>query len=156
MIGQLPSSFDARPSQSVLVGDVREQLATLDDESIQCVVTSPPYFGLRDYGVGGQIGLEQSPAEFIAALVGVFDGVRRVLRKDGVVFCNLGDSYAGSGKAPQGASGIGNQNTRMAGVIDPKGDKSKTTYPGEWELRDDLTEQEVAYVLRELAACKSL
>jgi len=80
---------------TILVGDVREQLRTLADNSVHCIVTSPPYWGLRDYGVDGQIGLEASPAEFIAAMVGVFDELRRVLRPDGTCWMNMGDSYAG-------------------------------------------------------------
>lgn len=67
-------------------------------QSVHTVVTSPPYFGLRDYGTDGQIGLEPTPEEFVAALVEVFREVRRVLRDDGTVWLNLGDSYAGSGK----------------------------------------------------------
>ena len=81
-------------STTILVGDVSEKLAGLDAASVQCCVTSPPYWGLRDYGCEGQIGLEPTPAEFVARLVGVFREVRRVLRPDGVCFVNLGDSYA--------------------------------------------------------------
>ena len=66
------------------------------DESVQCCVTSPPYWGLRDYGVAGQLGLERTPAEYVEKIVAVFREVRRVLRKDGTVWLNLGDSYAGS------------------------------------------------------------
>jgi DNA modification methylase len=77
----------------IIEGDCREMLATLPAESVHCCVTSPPYFGLRDYGVAGQIGLEPSPDEFIAALVVVFREVRRVLRSDGTLWLNLGDSY---------------------------------------------------------------
>lgn len=86
----------------ILCGDAREQLKQLPDGSAQCVVTSPPYFGLRDYKCDGQIGLEPTPEEYVEKLVGVFREVRRVLRDDGVCFLNLGDSYAGSG--PSGAS----------------------------------------------------
>jgi len=78
-------------------GDCREILRTLPDQSVNCCVTSPPYFGLRDYGVAGQIGLEPTPDEFIAEMVAVFREVRRVLRDDGTLWLNLGDSYAGSG-----------------------------------------------------------
>lgn len=85
-------------SVTILVGDVREKLRTLDADSIHCVVTSPPYWGLRDYGVEGQIGLESSPAEFIATMVEVFEEVRRVLRPDGTCWINMGDSYANDGK----------------------------------------------------------
>lgn len=78
----------------VICGDVREKLAELPAGSVQCCVTSPPYFGLRDYGVHGQIGLEPTLAEYVAAMVDVFREVRRVLRDDGTVWLNLGDSYA--------------------------------------------------------------
>lgn len=77
-------------------------LQTLDDESICCCVTSPPYYGLRDYGFDGQIGLESTPDEYVNRLVEVFREVRRVLRKDGTLWLNLGDSYSGSGKGPSG------------------------------------------------------
>ena len=77
----------------VIEGDVREVLKTLDDESVQCVVTSPPYWGLRDYGVDDQLGLEATPEEYVANMVSVFQEVKRVLRKDGTVWLNLGDSY---------------------------------------------------------------
>lgn len=78
-------------------GDCRDVLRTLPDKSVHCCITSPPYFGLRDYGMADQIGLEPTPDEFIAELVAVFREVRRVLRDDGTLFLNLGDSYAGGG-----------------------------------------------------------
>jgi DNA modification methylase len=77
----------------ILQGDCLEQLKTLPDTSVQCCVTSPPYYGLRDYGVDGQIGLEETPEAYVEKLVQVFREVRRVLRDDGTVFLNLGDSY---------------------------------------------------------------
>lgn len=77
----------------ILNGDCRSVLATLPDASVQCCVTSPPYFGLRDYGVDGQIGLEASPEAFVAEMVAVFREVRRGLRDDGTLWLNLGDSY---------------------------------------------------------------
>jgi DNA modification methylase len=80
---------------TLLLGDAVEQLGTLPDGSVDCVVTSPPYFGLRDYGGHpGQIGLEPSPAEYVARLVEVFAEVQRVLAEDGTLWLNLGDSYA--------------------------------------------------------------
>ncbi len=97
----------------ILHGDVRAMLAGLEADSVQCVVTSPPYYGLRDYGVDGQIGHEPTPAEFVAELVAVFAEVRRVLRPDGVCWLNMGDSYAGSGKGPTGKRGIGDQAARQ-------------------------------------------
>lgn len=85
-------------SVRTLVGDARERLRELPAESVHCVVTSPPYFGLRDYGVAGQLGLEPSVAEYVSALVAVFREVHRVLRPDGVLWLNLGDSYSGGGR----------------------------------------------------------
>jgi len=84
------------PTHQILVGDCIEMMRTLPDKSVHTCVTSPPYFGLRDYGVDGQIGLEETPGEFIARLVEVFREVRRVLRDDGTAWVNMGDSYAGS------------------------------------------------------------
>lgn len=91
----------------IYCGDCLEILKTLPTESVNCCVTSPPYYGLRDYGVSGQIGLEQSPEEYVAKLVDVFREVKRVLRDDGVLFLNLGDSYAGGkqGRDDGGDSG---------------------------------------------------
>jgi DNA modification methylase len=83
-------------SAKILVGDCIKIMATLPADSVQCCVTSPPYFGLRDYGVDGQIGLEPTLAEWVAKMVDVFAQVRRVLKPDGVLWLNLGDAYAGS------------------------------------------------------------
>lgn len=103
-------------SITILIGDVRERLKQLPSDSIHCCVTSPPYWGLRDYGVDGQIGLEASPAEFIATMVEVFEEVRRVLRPDGTCWVNMGDSYAtGAGKV-NSAPGGGTQGERWTGI----------------------------------------
>jgi DNA modification methylase len=85
-------------SVQILIGDCRERLRELPDASVNCCVTSPPYFGLRDYGVDGQMGLEPTPDEFVAGMVEVFREVRRVLRDDGTLWLNIGDSYANDGK----------------------------------------------------------
>ncbi|NLH78624.1 MAG: site-specific DNA-methyltransferase [Acidobacteria bacterium] len=82
----------------ILNGDALEMLRTLPDESVNCCVTSPPYYGLRDYGAAGQIGLESTPEQYIERLVSVFREVRRVLRNDGTLWVNIGDSYAGGGR----------------------------------------------------------
>lgn len=82
------------PNLDVYCGDALDVLSKLPDESVQCCVTSPPYWGLRDYGVEGQLGLEKTPQEFVAKMVAVFAEVRRVLKKDGTAWVNLGDSYA--------------------------------------------------------------
>jgi DNA modification methylase len=81
----------------ILSGDCRDSMATLPEQSVHCCVTSPPYFGLRDYGHEGQIGLEDTPDAYVQQLVEVFRAVRRVLRDDGTLWLNLGDSYANSG-----------------------------------------------------------
>lgn len=83
------------------LGDAIRTLRTLPDESVDCIVTSPPYFGLRDYGVPGQYGLEVSPAEYVATMRAVFSEARRVLATDGTCWINLDDSYA----YPPGSAG---------------------------------------------------
>ena len=83
----------------ILSGNALSALTGLADRSINCCVTSPPYWGLRDYGVPGQLGLEKTPEEYTARMVEIFREVRRVLRDDGTLWLNLGDSYNGSGGA---------------------------------------------------------
>jgi len=80
-------------SYSVLIGDCVQSMRTLPDQRVHCVVTSPPYFGLRDYGVEGQIGLEETPEAYVQRMVEVFREVKRVLRDDGTLWLNIGDSY---------------------------------------------------------------
>jgi DNA modification methylase len=91
-------------SVRILIGDCRDKLRELPDASVNCCVTSPPYFGLRDYGVDGQMGLEPTPDEFVSGMVEVFREVRRVLRDDGTLWLNIGDSYAASGRGGGGGS----------------------------------------------------
>lgn len=88
------------------VGDCLEVMRGMADESVQTCITSPPYFGLRDYGVDGQIGLEATPGEFVGRLVEVFREVRRLLRDDGTLWLNLGDSYASKPNGSIGATGL--------------------------------------------------
>jgi DNA modification methylase len=83
-------------TQRIIAGDCREGMRTLPEASVHCCVTSPPYWGLRDYGHERQIGLEGTPEQYVARMVEVFRDVRRVLRDDGTLWLNLGDSYAGS------------------------------------------------------------
>lgn len=80
----------------IYLGNCIDVLKTFPEKSINCCITSPPYYGLRDYGVDGQIGNEESPEEYIEKLVSVFDEVKRVLTDDGVLWLNLGDCWAGS------------------------------------------------------------
>jgi DNA modification methylase len=103
----------------VLQGDCRDVLKTLPTESVHCVVTSPPYWGLRDYGSEGQIGLEGSPEAFVNELVTVFGQVRRVLRADGTVWLNLGDSYASTGSGKQGNGQMASRSVAGARIAPP-------------------------------------
>jgi DNA modification methylase len=87
----------------IIHGDCRDVMPTLPSDSFDCIVTSPPYYWARDYGVDGQMGHEDTPQEFVDALAGVFDECRRVLKETGVVWLNLGDSfYSGNGQ-PKGS-----------------------------------------------------
>lgn len=101
------------PDVTLYLGDAVEVLRDLPDRSVHAALCSPPFYGLRDYGVSGQIGLEQTPEEWAASLVAVFDEVRRVLRDDGTLWVECGDSYAANGTQKWG----GNVNeSREAGV----------------------------------------
>ena len=125
----------------VIVGDCLESMRNMSDQSVHCCVTSPPYFGLRDYGVDGQIGLEPTPEEFVQALVEVFREVRRVLRNDGTLWLNLGDSYAqqggrgeqGATSARKGRSNVGAQQKRSS-LRAPEGFKPKDLIGIPWRV----------------------
>lgn len=95
--------FFSDDSVTLYQGDAADVLSQLEAGSVDCIVTSPPYFGLRDYGVDGQLGAEDTPAAFVERLVGVFREARRVLADDGTLWLNLGDSYQSSG----GMEGVG-------------------------------------------------
>lgn len=82
----------------IICGDALTELRKLPDESVHCCVTSPPYWGLRDYGISGQLGLEPTPELYVQHLGEIFREVKRVLGKDGTLWLNLGDSYWGSGQ----------------------------------------------------------
>lgn len=101
-------------SVHILAGDCREVLPTLPEGSVHCVVTSPPYWGLRDYGVAGQLGLEPAPEEYVESMVAVFREVRRVLRDDGTVWLNMGDGYTGTA-TPGGPLGLKRDGRTEAG-----------------------------------------
>lgn len=123
----------------ILIGDCRTLLDAMEPQSVHCCVTSPPYFGLRDYGVDGQLGLEATPDEFVEAMVEVFRSVRRVLRDDGTLWLNLGDSYAANhGGAPGdtiGTDGYRRNNRRerkSSGV--PSGLKPKDLIGIPWRV----------------------
>lgn len=137
------------------VGDCLVSMREMAAESIHCCVTSPPYFGLRDYGHDGQIGLEQTPDEFVAKLVDVFREVRRVLRDDGTLWLNLGDSYArnpakgGSGPSGKNREWYGDNYGEARGADIPFGLKEKdligipwrvafALQADDWYLRQDI------------------
>jgi DNA modification methylase len=113
----------------ILVGDVRESLRAMPDGSVRCAVTSPPYWGLRDYGHDDQIGLEQTPEQYVAQMVEVFCEVRRVLADDGTLWLNLGDSYAGGGEKHAGRNDQGGASTSSR--LGPK----KNGLPGNANIR---------------------
>lgn len=107
----------------ILQGDCVEMVRTLADQSVQCCVTSPPYWGLRDYGIQGQLGLEQTIQEYVTKLVALFAEVKRVLRNDGTLWLNLGDSYSGSEqfvKSKRNAKRWGGGNNPCGNGLKPK------------------------------------
>ena len=115
---------------SILIGDVRDRLRTMPAESVDCVVTSPPYWGLRDYDVDGQIGLEPTLAEHLTVMVEVFEEVRRVLKPTGTLWLNYGDCYATApnGRSAAEAKAVGGDDrtfrdkpfSTIGGVLKPK------------------------------------
>ena len=122
----------------LLLGDALEQLRTLPSESVHTCVTSPPYYNLRDYGIAGQIGNETSVEEYLQKLVRVFREVRRVLREDGTLWVNMGDSYATrSGKQPptNTRNSYGHTEKRT-----PQGYKYKDLIGVPWQLAFALRE----------------
>lgn len=143
---------------TILQGDSRSVLQTLPDESVQMCVTSPPYFGLRDYGVDGQIGLEPTPDAYVTQMVGVFREVRRVLKNDGTLWLNLGDSYARNGGGVESKAktahkmGVGQKAVYAAGGMQsidkvPDGFKSKDLLGIPWRVAFAL--QEDGWYLRQ-------
>lgn len=99
----------------IINGDCIEVLKGIEDRSVNCCVTSPPYWGLRNYGVDGQLGLENTPNEYVDNLVRAFREIRRVLKHDGTLWLNLGDSYAGncSQSSNNGRAGYGNPREKI-------------------------------------------
>lgn len=127
-------------SVRILEGDCREVLRDLPDSSVHAVVTSPPYYSQRDYGVPGQLGMEETPEEYVAALVEVFREVRRVLRPDGSVFLNVGDTYASNrgarnlvfGNPEFNETRPSREKTRLPGSRVPNGCKPKDLIGVPW------------------------
>ena len=128
-----PGFGDERATATLYYGqDVRESLRLLPEASVHTVCTSPPYWGLRDYGTGdAQIGLEETPDEFVSALVEVFREIKRVLRPDGTLWVNLGDSYAGGGGGNYGSGiSVSSHNTH------PTSGKDKPSVPSGLKAKD--------------------
>ena len=124
---------------TLLQGDCLTTLPTLASASVQCCVTSPPYYGLRDYGVDGQLGLEATPEEYVAKMVEVFREVRRVLRDDGTLWLNIGDSYAAnrSYQVPSTKGGTKHSYSQAVGgkgSVIPDGLKAKDLIGIPWRL----------------------
>lgn len=117
-------------STEIVCGDSLSILRKMEPESVQCCVTSPPYFGLRDYGHDGQIGLEKTPQQYVENMVALFREVRRVLKKDGTLWLNLGDSYAANrsyqvpstkgGKKHSPAQSVGGSGSTVPDGLKPK------------------------------------
>lgn len=126
----------------LLIGDCVESLKGMPEKSVHCGVTSPPYFGLRDYGMDGQIGLEETPEAYVNRMVGVFREVKRVLRDDGTLWLNIGDSYArtgGSDRKPSPTATVGNTLRSMQAMPNrrqkaPNGLKEKDLIGIPWML----------------------
>jgi len=131
----------------ILKGDCRDVLKTLPDESVHCVVTSPPYWGLRDYGHEDQIGHEDQPSGFVAALVQTFDEVRRALREDGTLWLNLGDSYAANRSYQVHNTKGADAHTYGKGSSVPAGLKPKDLVGIPWRVA--LALQEAGWWLRQ-------
>jgi DNA modification methylase len=122
--------YVADPDFTLYLGDVRNVLRELPGESVHCVVTSPPYWALRDYGVAGQLGLEDSPEAYVEAMTDVFAEVRRVLRSDGTLWLNIGDSYA----SKRGGDPYSGFNSRWDGYPQGRGKQAKVA--GAFPVRD--------------------
>ena len=140
----------------IINGDALDCLRQLPDESVHCCITSPPYFRLRNYNNPQQLGMERTPEEYVEKMVEVFREVRRVLRKDGTLFLNIGDSYTGSGKkthqtdnspmqktdrGAQSQIGFQVKSKRGGGNIPATGSikaKDLIGIPGYWYLPSDL------------------
>lgn len=121
----------------IKVGDVLAKIAEIESGTVDTCVTSPPYWGLRDYNNDGQIGLEEDPNEYVAKMVEVFREVKRVLKDDGTLWLNIGDSYSGSGKGPAGNLGKKHNERHLehkTGGLVPEGTKPKDLVGIPWML----------------------
>ena len=118
----------------LLIGDARHLLADFPDNHFQCVVTSPPYWGLRDYGIEGQIGAEANVEDYIADLVALFREVRRTLKSDGTLWLNIGDSYTSGGRTWRDADSKNKGRGMDYRAPTPEGLKPKDLIGVPWKL----------------------
>ncbi len=126
---------------SLILGDARAVLAAMPADCVQTVVTSPPYWSLRDYGIAGQVGAEDSVHDFIDALAGVFDSVRRVLRADGTLWLNIGDSYTSGGRTWRAPDRKNRARAMSVRPPTPAGLKPKDLIGVPWRLAFALQER---------------
>ena len=120
---------------TIVAGNCLNTLDELKEQSVNTVVTSPPYWGLRDYQTEDQIGLEKTPEEYTSNLVEVFRKIKRVLKDDGTVWLNLGDSYSGSGKGPSGSLNKDHHHMeKIHSAIVPSGLKQKDLVGVPWRV----------------------
>jgi DNA modification methylase len=140
---EMPGYASVMPGAgSVLIlGDARTVLAAMPEQCAQTVVTSPPYWALRDYGITGQVGLEASVQDFIDALADVFDGVRRVLRADGTLWLNIGDSYTSGGRTWRAPDRKNQARAMSVRPPTPAGLKPKDLIGVPWRLAFALQER---------------
>jgi DNA modification methylase len=134
--------FESKYVNKIICSDALSTLKEIPDECINCCITSPPYWGLRDYKVKEQIGLEKTPEEYVSKLTNIFEEVKRILKKDGTLWLNLGDSYAGGGRGcntPKQRSNKGTQD--MPDSIVPAGLKTKDLCGIPWRVAFALQEK---------------
>lgn len=162
----------------IILTDCLEGIKQMPNSTVDCCISSPPYWGLRDYGVDGQIGLEENYSEFIVKLIELYSEIQRVLKPTGTCFVNLGDTYAGSGSGTTKNADTSKyvENSKQVYVL-PNGTAKASKYRGtnlnksllmiperfaigmidqNWTLRDDLTDEEKQYVISELIKRKIL
>jgi len=128
-------------TNTVLVGNVYDKLKDIDDKTIQCIVTSPPYWGLRDYGNDNQLGLEPTPEEFVNNMVKVFREAKRTLKDDGTLWLNIGDSYA---RTP-------NSQVSQKGLCATKNDSKKYEYTHDKDYGDIIKPKDLVGIPWRLA-----
>lgn len=132
----------------IVCGDALTVLKTLPEKSVDCVVTSPPYWIMRDYGVDGQLGLEPDIEEYLNRLLIVFDEVHRVLKDEGTCWVNLGDTYGGATQQLKGVNHPDRITPKSLALVPFRFAVEMTDTS--WVPRDDLSQTERSFVMQEL------